>query len=339
MDSDRDDPKRPHPKRPSPTLTGALERAALRLRDRATWLLLRGGVALGTSTALVGGGCAELPPDVLEVSDETLLSSSVLSWAQERGTRSRDMVRFEGHTWRELSDCGFRGGCSTVTVFVQLFVRNVPGVSLDDKRIGLAVRQQGRSEPYNALGYYVRGASDGWEEWHVPVRMRAWEGTAFAFDAWYEDGVWEHGGKRVWYDDNAGDLYPVTQYAGAAVQQLWSADGVVVGPNGVRGSIDLRVANLDFDKEIAIVWTTDGWATTNLFGMGEGELNAWYYVEALDSTSDYERWRIDLDVPGAADHFEYAIVYRHGLGDGAREYEFWDNNYYRNYRVEAEALE
>lgn len=333
-------------KRPAPTLAGALERAAMRLRDRATWLLLRGGVAFGAGAALLGpAGCAEVIPDVLEAREETLLSSDVRSWAQDAGTRSRDMVRFEGHTWREGSDCGFRGGCMTTTVFVQLFVRNVPGVNIDDKRVGLVVRQQGRSEPYDALGTYVRSGGDGWEEWHVPVRMRTWEGTAFSFDAWYEDGVWEYDGawrKRVWVDDNSGDLYPVTQYAGAAVQQLWRPDTVFVDGQGVGGTIDLRVANFDYEKEIALVWTTDDWATTQVFGMGGGEANAWYFVEPLSGGSapaDYERWRIDLDIEGPVDHFEYAIVYRHGLGDGARPYEFWDNNNYSNYRVEVAAPE
>lgn len=327
---------------PNPTFAAALERAALRLRDRATWLLLRGGVAVGAAGALLAPtpGCADLSEFELEPQESTLLSSDVRSWAQTRGTRSRDMVRFEGHSWREVSDCGFRGGCSTVTVFVQLFVRNVPGVNLDDKSVGLVVRQAGRSDPFNALGSYIRNAEDGWEEWHVPVRMRSWEGTAFSFDAWYEDGVWENVGgwrKRVWVDDNVGELYPVTQYAGAAVQQLYRPDGILVDGGLVTGVIDLRVANFDFDKELELVWTTDDWATTHVFGMGGGETNAWHYVEPIccGEPSDYERWRIELDIAGASDHFEYAIVYRHGLGDGARPYEFWDNAGYRNYRVEA----
>ena len=325
---------------PKQSTSAALERAVLRLRDRATWLLMRGSFAVGATGALLSSGCADVAPEMIEAYEDALLSSDVQSWAQQRGTRSRDMVRFEGHTWRESSDCSFRGGCQTLTVFVQLFVRNVPGVNLDDKRVGLAVRQQGRSDVYNALGYYVRSTGDGWEEWHVPVRMRSWDGTAIAFDAWYEDGVWEQRDgswqKRVWSDDNMGDLYPVTQYATAAVQQMWRYDGVVhVDQQGVRGLIDLRVANFGFEKDIEIVWTTDGWATANVFGMGSGEANAWYYVEPMTtgSPADYERWRIDLDIPGDFERFEYAIVYRHGFGEGVRPYEFWDNNYGNNYVV------
>ena len=36
---------------------------------------------------------------------------------------------------------------------------------------------------------------------------------------------------------------------------------------------------------------------------------------------------------GAA-RFEYAVVYRHGIVNGAKSYEFWDNNGGGNYRVE-----
>jgi len=33
-----------------------------------------------------------------------------------------------------------------------------------------------------------------------------------------------------------------------------------------------------------------------------------------------------LDLPGPADRFEYAVLYRHGVVTPARTYDFWDNN-------------
>lgn len=330
-----------------PTLPATLEQLALRLRDRATWLLLRSGAAAGAAGAIVAGtpGCSVAPAYEADVLEEGLLSSSVLDWAQERGTRERGMVRYEGNHWRELSDCGSRGGCMTLTVTLQLFVQPVPGVNLDDKRVGVALRRQWATQPENVLGYYVRTDWNGWEEWHVPVRMRAYESAVFSLNAWYEDGVWTDAGKRVWYDDNAGDLYPVVPSSRLAIQQLWDATRITVDQGGVRGHIEASVANFDFEKEIELVYTTDGWETVHTARIGEpGTPNTWYWAGALTVPAegvpaDYERWRIDLDLEGDVERFEYAMVYRHGLGDGARRYEFWDNNGFQNYRVERTTLE
>ena len=51
-------------------------------------------------------------------------------WAQNMGTRSRDMVRYYHEYWRECNG-GSRFGCSSVTVFIKLLVKPVAGVPSD----------------------------------------------------------------------------------------------------------------------------------------------------------------------------------------------------------------
>lgn len=63
--------------------------------------------------------------------------------------------------------------------------------------------------------------------------------------------------------------------------------------------VDLKVKNLAFEKRVGIVWTVDGWATTNTsYALYEG---------GLDGT--YERWGVDLTgraFSGVAPVLEYA---------------------------------
>jgi hypothetical protein len=46
-------------------------------------------------------------------------------------------------------------------------------------------------------------------------------------------------------------------------------------------------------------------------------------------------WKIPLNIAGTdVAAFEYAIVYKHGVVNGATTYEFWDNNGGGNYVVQ-----
>lgn len=318
--------------------------------EAVEWLMRRmregRGVARGVAAAgaitLASGqlltGCAT---ETVSSVEEALINSNVRSWAQDRGTRTTHMVRYDGHYWTQVRGCGFRGGCSELEYFIQLFVEPVQGANLEDKQVGVVYRVPGWQGPRTATGHYVRTFEDGREEWHVPVRVATWEGSIITFDAWYEDGTWywDEGAyewrKRTWVDDNGGDLYPASQGAYSVISRWWTPDGQPeLDAQGVHGLLDLRVANLDWDKEIEMVWTTDGWATVNTFGIGEGP-NAFRFVNPLgpviDGQHDFEHWRIELDIPGSFQVFEYALVYRHGFAEGATRSEVWDNNFGNNY--------
>ena len=333
------------------TFGESLERVLSRFRWD-TRGVLRGAAA---ASVLVGGGPAAVSGCATEVEPieghaDALIESGIRSWAQERGIRTTDVVRFAGRYWHRYDDCGFRGGCSTVELAVQLFVQRVPEASLEDKRVGVVYRLPGAHAPQTAVGYFVRGFDDGREEWHVPVRYRTWEGPVVTFDAWYEDGTEVYDDylasyrPRTWVDDNGGDLYATSTYARSVLTQVWTgAAPVSVGADGVAGTLDFRVANFDYEKELEMVWTVDDWKTVQHFGMGDGEPNAFYWIEpmgaVIDGHHDFGRWRIDLDVPGPVSRFEYAVVYRHGFAPGARTEAFWDNNGGRNYVIEAPARE
>jgi hypothetical protein len=92
--------------------------------------------------------------------------------------------------------------------------------------------------------------------------------------------------------------------------------------------VDLAVRNDAYQKEVGVVWTTDGWATqTTTLASYEGELGA-----------EYERWGVDVDLgtfsspnPGPAE-IDYAVyVVMNGV-------KTWDpyNNHYIHHAVSAE---
>jgi hypothetical protein len=105
-----------------------------------------------------------------------------------------------------------------------------------------------------------------------------------------------------------------------------------VGPSGIQGQISLIVASLDYDKDIRLRYSTDGWATWHEIGIGTGTNHlAWQGGIG----GGLERWGGDLDIPGAVTTVDYALVYRHGVVGGAQSFEFWDNNGGSNYHLTA----
>ena len=103
----------------------------------------------------------------------------------------------------------------------------------------------------------------------------------------------------------------------------------VVGKEGLEHVFD--VLRAEFTEE------PTNWSRrykANLEKLASGDVNKWYWVEDFAWSPGRERWQIDLALPDSATTFEYAVVYRHGVVNGARTYDFWDNNYGANYKVE-----
>ena len=124
---------------------------------------------------------------------------------------------------------------------------------------------------------------------------------------------------------NAGPDYQVVRV------EPW-LNTIALGPGGVTGKVSVQVADLDYDKELELVASDDGWQTVQHLGMGAaGDKNRLYWAEDFGSR---ERWQIDLELPSTSSHFEYAVVYRHGVVNNARSYAFWDNNGMRNWTVD-----
>ena len=120
-----------------------------------------------------------------------------------------------------------------------------------------------------------------------------------------------------------GALYPVLPLRDIVVFPHMIVPLFVGREKSVRALEDV----MKDDKQILLVGTTDGWATKFEVPLTWAEDFPW--------SAGRERWHLELDRAGDFDVFEYAFVYRHGVVNGARTYEFWDNNFGANYRVEA----
>jgi hypothetical protein len=272
------------------------------------------------------GGCTvgdELPVDALQRD----------SWSQDQGQRNTRMVSYLGSGWSECRNPNTRFGCGSYEVFVKVRVRPVANVDLDWKRVGITYRLPYDTNDRTAVGHYATTYANGDEEWHVPVTVTSsW--STLIFDAWYQDGA-----GHTFVDDNQGEFHVYTTGSAQAIvrNEPWLGT-VAVSDAGVQGRISAQVTDLDYDKELVLLATTDDWATVQEFGMGApGEPNKLYWTEDFP-WSGAERWQIDLDLPAAqVQRFQYAIGYRHGVKNGAIRYEFWDNNYGSNYVVERPA--
>lgn len=305
------------------TFGESLERALARLAGGVADLA-RDAVVTALLVPAAGGlaGCTEARvPPAAPPPDKTV--SALSDWLHDQGTRNTGMVSYMGAFWTQNTDCGPRGGCQGVDVFLKVRVLRVEGADLNSKRVGVLC-----GSPFctasgtTAVGSYAGDLGDGWEEWHVPLNRRTWETGAFTFAAWYQDGK-----GNTFYDDNDGELHAAA-YRGTPVvlRHDWVNTAVTVGADGVKGRISMILASLDFDKDVRMVWTTDRWKTVNELGLAADAAlpNGWRWKE--DAGNGFERWEIQLDLPGAADRFEYAVMYRHGVVSPARTYDFWDNN-------------
>jgi hypothetical protein len=285
-------------------------------------------------TAAVGGTVLLQLPAMIGCADVPGIDSVAQNdWAQYEGQRNTTMVSYTGASWSVCRFPNTRFGCGSIEMWVKLRVRPVSGADINWKRVGVVYHTPDDPTERTAIGNYVTTWGNGDEEWHVPVLVSSSQKTIL-FDAWYQDGA-----GHTYVDDNNGELHVANDGPSYTVVRVepWR-DTVNVTPEKVTGSISVQVADLDFDKQIEIVCSTDGWNTMTWFGQGnQGEKNRWYWVEDY-AWSGRERWQIDLDLPHGGEQLEYAVVYRHGVVNNAKVYEFWDNNFGSNYVVQRQAI-
>jgi hypothetical protein len=290
------------------------EAALARLRRRSAAV---GGTVILTLPA--ASACIEPSPDLAAVDQ--------YDWAQYEGQRDTRMVQFTGQ-WSSSCQYNSRFGCGSMLISLSVRVKPADHADLDWKRVGIVYRTPEDQTERTALGSYVKAYDNGDEEWRVSFSTPG-STPVIVFDAWYQDGA-----GKTWIDDNQGEFHVINTGPGYTVVRVepWLST-VAVGPTGVSGKISIQLADLDYDKQLEIVATKDNWQTTLHFGTGAaGDKNKLYWVQDY-AYSGREQWQIDVDVPGGTDAFEYAVVYRHGIVNNARTYEFWDNNFGSNYRV------
>jgi len=300
---------------------GALRRMRRHAGTALIGAPLVGAVALGGPQL----GCDAAP---------TIGEDSAADWAQYEGQRRTDMISYTGAFWSECKQPNTRFGCGSVDLVLKLRVRPVAGADIAWKRVGVVWHSPyDPTERTSAASYFTTGG-DGDEEWHVAVNVPTWQRTIL-FDVWYQDGA-----GHTYYDDNQGELHVVNDGPDYQVMRTepWNSN-LTLTDHGVQGTLSLQLVDLDYDKQVALVGTTDGWQTVIELGMGApGSVNRWYWAEDYPWSAS-ERWQIDVDLAGDFQRFEYAVVYRHGVVNGARTYSFWDNNYNQNYAVERAAVE
>ncbi len=312
----------------SPNALDAIFRRAMRrVRGSATSLLtgpaLAGAMILSSPNLL---GCvAEDQPDIGTDDDA--------SWMQDEGQRNPDMVSYQHDYWTSCRNMNPRFGCTDYDVFIKVRVRPVQGADLDWKRVGVQYRYPITGEEHTAVGYYFTTYDNGDEEWHVPVNVPLWL-NLFTFTAWYQDGA-----AHTYYDDNNGEYHVINaddESYHVVRAEPWRST-VEVTDSGVSGTLFTQLLDLDYDKQVKLVATVDGWNTVLEFDMGApGDSNRWYWVEDLGG---FERWAIDLDIPGNHQALQYAILYRHGVVNGAWPYDFWDNNHGHDFIVNHQTVE
>jgi len=319
------------------TFSEAVERAVARTHLNKLALVANGAAAgLMAVTAVPGltacnssdGGA---PADEANPYDDTTttVGEGKGDWAQEKGKRSTDMVRYSGESWLQQNDCNTRAGCMSVDVFLKVFVKPAAGANLDAKKAGVVIHEPGRAGQQTFNGKYIGSGPDGMEEWQVQVHLQKYAHPGvFLFTAWYEDGK---GG--TFFDDNAGEFHVNTWDGIWSVmrQDYYALNSITLDETGLSGTVDLEVRDLDFDKDIRMIWTLDGWNTVHEFKIGSDATNSWQWVG--NGYDGWQRWSIKLDWKGSFEKFEYAIVYKHGVVNSAVPYEFWLNNGGFNYSV------
>lgn len=295
------------------TFAETLEQTLSRLTENQRTAFAVGG----TLASLVGivPGCDPAAPVETDAASRTqeVLADGQRDWAQNMGLRDRSMVRYYHEFWRECSG-GSRFGCSAMTVVLKVAVRPMPGGDLAYKKVGVVYREIGKGTPITATGTYFSLHADGMEEWHIPIRSTSYQGV-FTFNAWYEDGKYGR-----YYDDNNGELYAVSWTDSSSdlitIRPDWAASTAKIDASGMSGRVAVIVEDLDYDKDLSIEWTTDNWATKNTFGMGgSGDKNKLFWDSNLGR--DFDRWVVDVDLPGSFTAFRYRVLYRHGVVGGA----------------------
>ena len=293
-------------------------RALERTRTRTS--LIASGSALASVLALGNTACVDQPPDVG--------GHEQADWVQYEGQRNVEMVKYFGQFWAECANPNTRFGCGSVDVILKLRVKPVQGANLDDKEVGVVYRNPFDNIEQTAYGYYFQTWDNGYEEWHVRVSLPSWR-DFFTFDAFYRDGAYD-----TYYDDNQGEYHVINAGPDQQIIRVNTYNNTVaVDDTGVHGKVSLWVADLDYDKKIRMVATTDGWQNVLDFGMGApGDKNSWHWVQDVYGG---ELWEMDVDLPGSdIQAFEYAVQYQHGVVNDATAYGFWANNNGLNYRVE-----
>ncbi len=138
-------------------------------------------------------------------------------------------------------------------------------------------------------------------------------------------------GKTYW-DNNQGSNYSMLVNIGAF---LGPEVAVKIDPQYTRFSGNYFAINADARRNygsagsVEIVYTTDGWATTQRAPLSYQRYFRVGYAHYIQSPNqfDIDKWETSVHIDPAVSSIEYAVVYK------VNGKEYWDNNYGKNYTI------
>jgi hypothetical protein len=172
-------------------------------------------------------------------------------------------------------------------------------------------------------------SGNGWETWEFSGNVYGSYMLGFGDQfvvKFVVDGV-------TYWDNNNGANYTIETDAGPMLANGVNVD--VFQPTAYTsasgssfyGTVDVR--NLDYNKSVTIIYTTDDWATTNTVAATYGGSPFHYGYGSFDNPNIYniERWRFNVSLPSGISEIEYCVSYD-VLGTT-----YWDNNEGANYVI------
>ncbi len=180
---------------------------------------------------------------------------------------------------------------------------------------------------------YLRPAGNGWELWRAQLGWNAMWGGDYP---WQEAFAIKYGveGQTYW-DNGDGHDYRMAQHTGpmlgpgihVLLEQATLYMNTFSGKSVFYGNLDVR--NLAYEKQVEVVFSTDGWNTVQQLGAGYagGYHPAYASPIAAPNAFGTERWSFERELDYYAGSVEFAIAY---TVDGQT---YWDNNFGQNYVV------
>lgn len=191
---------------------------------------------------------------------------------------------------------------------------------------------------------YSRSTPDNTEIWTINAEISgyAYEGLKFGNEFAIKYLV---NGQEYW-DNNDWNNYvtggPFTNeygtfnktYKGTIlredIQVLVNTDKTTYNQYGTGGAgfnPSVVVRNIGYEKEVEVVYTTDGWNTVQVVPLEYVDESKQPSQWAEDTEYGTERWRTNINLYEYPETIEYAIVYK------VNGQEYWDNNFGENYTI------
>jgi carbohydrate/starch-binding protein with CBM21 domain len=172
----------------------------------------------------------------------------------------------------------------------------------------------------------------------APDNMEVWKaGSIYRYPRILKFAVRYQVNGQTYWDNNNGSNYEVGPYSGTLLNNVpllvWFPGHLYSERDGTvkNSSINLvvNVQNLTYHKQVTVVYTTDGWATTQTKSLSFESAYTFGYTTIFSPNAyGVEIWKADVFVGENVNRIEYAVSY---TADGQT---YWDNNFGNNYVVE-----